>query len=107
LRKKGSLVIIGSEPTSQNTLPEYKNKLIKELVVKYLSSECRAGSKIYTHPGAPYKEVLQKSKFKSFEEHFYNVELLRSVDEIAGQLFCIPWASKKILGTQAQEFESS
>jgi hypothetical protein len=31
---------------------------------------------------------------------------LRSVDEIAGQLFSIPRASKKILGTQVQEFEN-
>jgi hypothetical protein len=45
-------VIIGSGPTSQNTLSEYKNKLIKELVVRYLGSERRAGSKIYTHPDA-------------------------------------------------------
>jgi hypothetical protein len=50
LRKKGSLVIIGSGPTSQNTLSEYKNKLIKELVVRYLGSDARRTKKYYKNP---------------------------------------------------------
>lgn len=106
IEPSGGLVIVGSEPIAQNPLGNLKNEAIKELINKYLGPERRAGSKLYIHPDKRYEELLPNSLFRNFEEHFYEIELARTIDQIIGHLFSMSWASKKLLGAQAFDFEN-
>jgi len=103
---EGGLVIIGSEPTKQNTVTERKNEVVKELIAKYLGPKRRAGSKFYVRSDKKYEDLLRDSKFTNFEEKYYEITLSKNVDEIIGQLFSMSWASKKLFGIKYLDFEN-
>jgi ubiquinone/menaquinone biosynthesis C-methylase UbiE len=103
--KGGGVVIVGTQLVKQAPKTTEKDQIIKQTITKYLGPARRAGSKLYTHPEKNYRELLSKSKFKNVEEKYYDIKIERSVEQLIGKLFSMSWASKKLLGEQASDFE--
>jgi ubiquinone/menaquinone biosynthesis C-methylase UbiE len=103
--KNCGVVIVGTEPVEQDAKATQKDQLVKELAAKYLGPNRRAGNKLYTHPEKKYAELLAISKFKKYEEKYYDIKIKRTPQQIIGNLFSMSWASKKLLGEQASSFE--
>lgn len=100
----GMAISGGAKPLEFSSETSERDKIIKIVIKKYLGPERRAGEQIYTHPEKSFEEYLQNSKFHDFEEHYYEVELTRNIDEVVGNLFSTSFASKKQLGEQVEEF---
>jgi ubiquinone/menaquinone biosynthesis C-methylase UbiE len=64
----GGLFIVGTAPITQNQPTTIKNELIKEMLIKYLGPQRRAGNSIYTKPPKPYRELLSCSKFNGYKK---------------------------------------
>jgi ubiquinone/menaquinone biosynthesis C-methylase UbiE len=104
---KGGVVIIGSVQTKQNGLSTSKDKIIKELIWKYLGPKRRAGKHIYKPTGESWeKELFPNSKFAEFKKYNYEIEISRSIDQVIGNLFSMSWASKNLLGSNTEKFEN-
>jgi hypothetical protein len=98
----GGVIIVGSTPMSQNKLSLKKDMIIKELILKYLGSERRAGKYIYKPTGQDWEtELFPNSAFSNFEKQNYVVQVTRSIDQVIGNLFSMSWSSEKLLGKQA------
>jgi ubiquinone/menaquinone biosynthesis C-methylase UbiE len=108
--KDGGMVIIGdmSPVRGKEKTEDWKMKR-KELVVKYLGEERRAGD--YLHKDfipvkRPFEELIAESSFRTFERKEYLYTTERNIDEIVGFLFSTSYANKRLLGERADEFEA-
>ncbi len=107
IEDEGGVVIVGTVPTSQNKLSTDKDLVINELITKYLGPERRAGKNLYKPDGNDWeKEVFPNSAFGGFEKHDYVIRVERNLDQVIGNLFSTSFASKKLLGKFATDFES-
>jgi len=101
----GVAVSGGAKPLEFSSRASQKDKVIQEIIKKYLGTERRAGEHIYTHPEKSFEEYLHGSKFHDFKEHYYEVELTRNINEIVGNLYSTSFASRRQLGNMADDFE--
>lgn len=106
IRSDGGVAIIGGAKPLEFSSTKQKDKIIQEVINKYLGEERRAGKYIYTHPEKSFESFLQESRFRDFKEHYYTVKLNRNIDEIIGLLFSSSFVSKKQLGKKAKAFET-
>jgi ubiquinone/menaquinone biosynthesis C-methylase UbiE len=95
IQNGGGIVIIGTVPVTQSELSAQKDKVIKDLVKKYLGPQRRAGKYIYQQTGEKWEStLLLKSKFKNFTNKYYEIKIERSIDEVIGNLFSMSWLLK-------------
>lgn len=102
----GVAITGGAKPLEFGSETSDKNKIIQGVIKKYLGPDRRAGEHVYRHPEKSFEDYLKESKFQDFQEHYYKIEVTRSVDQIIGSLFSTSFASKKQLGSQAEAFEN-
>lgn len=101
----GVAVSGGAKPLEFSTDASMNDEVTREVIKKHLGPDRRAGKYVYTHPEKSFEEYLQQSKFRDFKEHYYKVEITRSMDEFIGSLYSTSFASKKQLGDKAKDFE--
>jgi hypothetical protein len=80
----------------------------KELIIKYLGEERRAGDhlhKDFIPEKRPFEELIAESSFKTFEFREYPYSTERNIDEIVGFLYSTSYANKRLFGDRADEFE--
>lgn len=107
--KGGGMVIIydASPVRGKEKTEDWKMKR-KELIIKYLGEERRAGDhmhKDFIPEKRPFEELIAKSPFRTFEFREYPYETERSIDEIVGFLYSTSYANKRLLSDRADEFE--
>jgi ubiquinone/menaquinone biosynthesis C-methylase UbiE len=106
LEPRGGVVIVGASPIDQNKLMMQANKAVGATVHKYLGPNRRAGKQIYTPTGESWEiELFPQSAFRKIEKRTYVIKVKRTAEQNVGNLFSMSFASRKILGLQAEEFE--
>lgn len=105
----GGLVIIGdtSPVRGKEKTEDWKMKR-KDLIIKYLGEERRAGDhlhKDFIPEKRPFEELIAESSFKTFEFREYPYTTERNIDEIVGFLYSTSYANKRLFGDRADEFE--
>ena len=105
----GGMVIINdmSPVRGKEKKEDWKMKR-KELIIKYLGEERRAGDNLHKDfiPEKPlFDELIGESLFKTFELKEYPYTTERNIDEIVGFLYSTSYANKRLFGGKAEEFE--
>lgn len=107
--KEGGMIIIhDSSPVRGKSKTEDWKMKRKELIIKYLGEERRAGDHLYKEfvpEKRPLEELIAESSFKTFELREYPYTTERTIDEIIGFLYSTSYASKRLFGDRADEFE--
>jgi ubiquinone/menaquinone biosynthesis C-methylase UbiE len=108
-QKDGGMVIINdtSPVRGKEKTEDWKMKR-KELIIKYLGEERRAGDhlhKDFIPEKRPFEELIAESSFKTFEFREYPYSTERNIDEIVGFLYSTSYANKRLFGDRADEFE--
>jgi len=106
LIKDGGVAVVGTEPVKQRSDTEKKDKVVAELIKKYLGPERRAGKFIYQAPPKRYEELLPNSIFGNFAENYYVITKTRSIDQIIGHLYSMSWARRDYFGDNLSKFEA-
>jgi hypothetical protein len=109
LSSDGGMVVINdtSPVRGKEKTEDWKMKR-KELIIKYLGEERRAGDNLHKDfipEKRPFGELIAESSFKSFEFKEYPYVTERTIDEIVGFLYSTSYASKRLFGSRADEFE--
>lgn len=105
----GGMVIIGdtSPVRGKEKTEDWKMKR-KELIIKYLGEERRAGDNLHKDfipEKRPFEELIAESPFKTFEFKEYEYTTERTIDEIVGFLWSTSYAGKRQFGDRVDEFE--
>lgn len=105
----GGMVIIGdtSPVRGKSKTEDWKMKR-KELIIKYLGKERRAGDHLHKNfipEKRPFEELIAESSFKTFEFKEYPYTTKRNIDEIVGFLYSTSYANKRLFDDRAEEFE--
>jgi ubiquinone/menaquinone biosynthesis C-methylase UbiE len=105
----GGMVIINdtSPVRGKEKTEEWKMKR-KELIIKYLGEERRAGDNLHKDfipEKRPFEELIAESPFKTFKLESYEYTTQRTIDEIVGFLWSTSYAAKRLFGDQAPDFE--
>lgn len=79
--------------------------IICKMLEKWLGPKRRAGGGIYQQ-GERHQTALAQTRFGSATVHDLNVDEVWTTDEIIGFLYSTSYASKGVLGDQAEEFEA-
>lgn len=107
--KCGGMVIIGdTSPVRGKEKTENWKMKRKELIVKYLGEERRAGDNLHKDfipEKRLFKKLIAESPFKTFEFKEYEYATERNIDEIVGFLWSTSYAGRRLFGDQANEFE--
>ncbi len=103
------MVIIGdtSPVRGKEKTEDWKMKR-KELIIKYLGEERRAGDNLHKDfipEKRPFEELIAESSFKAFEFKEYEYTTERTIDEIIGFLWSTSYAGKRQFGDRVEEFE--
>lgn len=104
----GMSIIHDSSPVRGKSKTEDWKMKRKELIIKYLGEERRAGDHLYKEfvpEKRPFEEIIAESPFKTFEFREYPYTTERTIDEIIGFLYSTSYASKRLFGDRAGEFE--
>ncbi|MBM3261694.1 class I SAM-dependent methyltransferase [Candidatus Kaiserbacteria bacterium] len=104
----GMVIINDSSPVRGKEKTEDWKMKRKELIIKYLGEERRAGDhlhKDFIPEKRPFEELIAESSFKAFEFREYPYTTERNIDEILGFLYSTSYASKRLFGERADEFE--
>jgi len=105
----GGMVIVGdtSPVRGKEKTEDWKMKR-KGLIIKYLGEERRAGDNLHKNfipEKRPFEELINESSFRTFEFKEYPYTTERNIDEIIGFLYSTSYASKRLFGDRADEFE--
>ena len=105
----GGMVVIGdtSPVRGKEKTEDWKMKR-KELIIKYLGEERRAGDhlhKDFIPEKRPFEELIEGSPFRTFEFKEYPYTTERNIDEIVGFLYSTSYANKRLFGDKADDFE--
>lgn len=104
----GMVIIRDTSPVRGKSKTEDWKMKRKELIVKYLGEERRAGDylhKDFIPENPPLEDLIAGSSFKSFESKEYPYQTARTIDEIIGFLYSTSYANKRLFGDRADEFE--
>jgi ubiquinone/menaquinone biosynthesis C-methylase UbiE len=107
---RGGMAIIDdmSPVRGKDKTEDWKMKR-RELVIKYLGEERRAGDylhKEYISEKKPFEELIAESPFRTYDLKIYEYTTERNIEEIIGFLYSTSYANKYLLGDQAEEFEN-
>ena len=107
--KGGGMVIIGdTSPARGKSKTEGWKMKRKELIIKYLGKERRAGENLYKDfipEKRPFEELIAESSFKTFDFVEYPYTTKRTIDGIVGFLYSTSYANKRLFGERAHAFE--
>lgn len=108
--KTGGMVIISdmSPVRGKEKTEDWKMKR-KELIIKYLGEERRAGDNLHKDfipVKRPFEELIAESSFRVFERREYMYTTERNIDEIVGFLYSTSYANKRLFGKRVDEFEA-
>ena len=81
-------------------------QIVKQCITDYLGPERQAGSGTYSLHDRPHADVLTASAFSEVEESVIPVRRIWTVDSVIGNLFSTSFASRAVLGSKADAFES-
>lgn len=81
-------------------------QIVKQCIIDYLGPERRAGSGTYSLDDRSHADVLTASAFSEVEESVIPVRRTWTVDSVIGNLFSTSFASRAVLGSKAEAFES-
>lgn len=98
-------VAVFADRSFWNADSEWK-QIVKQCITDYLGPERRAGSGTYSIDDRPYADVLNASAFGEVEEFVIPVRRTWTVDSVIGNLFSTSFASRAVLGSKADVFES-
>ena len=101
---KGAVAVF-ADRSFWNADSEWK-QIVKQCITDYLGSERRAGSGTYSIDGRPHADVLTASAFSEVEESVIPARRTWTVDSVIGNLFSTSFASRAVLGSKAEAFES-
>lgn len=105
----GGMVVIGdSSPVRGKEKTEDWKMKRKELIIKYLGEDRRAGDSLHKDfipEKRPFEELIAQSPFGTFEFKEYEYTTERNIDEIVGFLWSTSYAGKRQFGDRANEFE--
>jgi len=81
------------------------NDAIQGVIHRWLGPERKAGNSTYTHPTVRHEVVAATSPFRQVEQHTLPpYEVTRTADEIVGFQFSTSYASRRLLGENADRF---
>ncbi len=104
----GMAIISDTSPVrGKEKIEDWKMKR-KELIIKYLGEERRAGDHLHKEfipEKRPFEELIAESPFRTFEFREYPYTTERTIDEIIGFLYSTSYASKRLFGDRADDFE--
>jgi ubiquinone/menaquinone biosynthesis C-methylase UbiE len=107
--KDGGMAIIGDmSPVRGKEKTEGWKVKRKELIIKYLGEERRAGDHLHKEfipEKKPFEDLIPESSFKTFDLKTYEYTTERNIDEIVGFLYSTSYANKRLFGDKAEEFE--
>ena len=98
-------VAVFADRSLWNADSEWK-QIVKQCITDYLGPERRAGSGTYSLDDRPHADVLTTSPFSEVEEYVIPVRRTWTVDTVIGNLFSTSFASRAVLGSKADAFES-
>lgn len=98
-------VAVFADHSFWNPDSEWK-QIVKQCITDYLGLERRAGSGTYSIDDRPHADVLAASAFSEVEESVIPVRRTWTVDSVIGNLFSTSFASRAVLGSKADIFES-
>ncbi|MBL7045863.1 MAG: class I SAM-dependent methyltransferase [Parcubacteria group bacterium] len=104
----GMTIIDDSSPVRGKEKTEDWKMKRKELIIKYLGEDRRAGDylhKNFIKEKRPFKDLIEESMFRTYEFKEYPYTTERSIDEVIGFLYSTSYASKRLFGAKASEFE--
>ena len=101
---KGAVAVF-ADRSFWNPDSEWK-QIVKQCITDYLGPERRAGSGTYSIDDRSHADVLTASAFSEVEESFIPVRRTWTVDGVIGNLFSTSFASRAVLGSKADVFES-
>lgn len=85
--------------------PEPYWPIVKGLLAEFLGPRRRAGQGFYTHPDEGHEVVLGRSRFTVMPSWIYEYNRNQTIDEVIGFLYSTSFASRRLLGDRAGEFE--
>ncbi|HEX5448160.1 MAG TPA: hypothetical protein VFW90_03100 [Candidatus Saccharimonadales bacterium] len=90
-------MVVGSSPANQNRLTATKDKIVAQLIIKYLGSRRRAGNSFYVRAEENWEnDLFQNSKFGGYTKQRYAIKISRTVDQIIGELYSMSWARRVV-----------
>lgn len=102
----GGTVIIGDISPVWDSIDREEWKLRRqEIIEKYLGKERRAGDSFYVPPKKRYEQRIDESPFQTFQKATFDYSTNRTIDDIIGFLYSTSYASKRLLGDKADDFE--
>lgn len=107
-RGGGMVIIDDTSPVRGKEKTEDWKMKRKELIIKYLGEDRRAGDhlhKDFIPEKRPFEELIAESPFKTFESKEYSYETERGIDEILGFLYSTSYANRRLFGDRVEEFE--
>jgi len=91
-----------------NEITAERNKIVREVVIKDLGSERKAGKSVFRQRDdkwLKFDDALAKTGFTDIDEIMFSETVKRSVDETIGFLYSTSWGNKHQLGEKVDEFE--
>jgi ubiquinone/menaquinone biosynthesis C-methylase UbiE len=82
-----------------------RNRVVREVVVKYLGAERKAGSGIFEQDKKSYESMLSEAGFFDVKEDVWDITTKRSIDDVIGWLYSSSWGNKSQLGNKVGAFE--
>lgn len=104
----GMVIISDASPVHGKEKTEDWKMKRKELIIKYLGEERRAGDNLHKDfipEKRPFEKLIAESPFRTFEFREYPYTTKRNIDEIIGFLYSTSYANKRLFGDKADEFE--
>ncbi|MEU9047359.1 MULTISPECIES: class I SAM-dependent methyltransferase [unclassified Kitasatospora] len=100
----GGAIVLASGGTPGDIAPPPWSDTIREVRVRYLGPERRAGRGTYAHPAERHQDVLARSPFSRIETAHWGQTIVRTADEVAGLQLSYSYSSPRQLGPDAKAF---
>lgn len=104
----GGIAVIWGSTGGWWKTPEVWQQKIKELLVKYIGAERRAGEGTYAsfqQGFDTFEAAIKNSPFKTFEIRKFPYSVTRNSEEVLGLLYSRSWGARRYFGDRIGEFE--
>lgn len=88
-----------------NEITIERNKIVKEVAMKYLNKERKAGKNTFKHNNKPFNDMLTEAGFANIDEITFDKISKRTINETIGFLYSTSRGSKYQLGDKVENFE--
>lgn len=105
IENQGGVVVLSSGVTEWTDEAEDWNKVVTDVVQRYLGPKRRAGIGTYSHPTKRHEQVIAESVFSSIEVLEYSKTITRSIDDIIGLTLSKSYSSPAQLGDKVDQFK--